>query len=122
MEFEKIQASQIKEFELSCLEIKHVLGIMCGEKTLIDLKSLSQEELLTAIESGRARKVITLEQYNQLMKLNLLNSDKISELLKNGIEIYVQSNDINISCAQNKIAGQIIEEGNEDIAFYHAWD
>lgn len=113
MEFEKIQASQIKEFELSCLEIKHVLGIMCGEKTLIDLKSLSQEELLTAIESGRARKVITLEQYNQLMKLNLLNSDKISELLKNGIEIYVQSNDINISCAQNKIAGQIIEEGNK---------
>ncbi|MBR4633148.1 MAG: hypothetical protein IKO48_07540 [Elusimicrobia bacterium] len=94
----------INDFMLSALEVKRTIGITFGQKTIIDLKQLSGQDLLTALENGRTRKVITEEQFRQLN----LDENKILELRKNGIEIYVVTqSDI---YKNTGISGKIIEE------------
>ena len=81
-----------KDFMLSCLEINRAMGIMFGQKTIIGLESMGEtdlDKLKTAIEKGRMRKVITEAQFK---KLNL-SEEFISDLRKNGIEIYLDKID-----------------------------
>jgi hypothetical protein len=95
---------EITKFMLSALEVKRATGITFGQKTIIDLKQLSGQDLLTALENGRARKVITEEQFRQLN----LDENKILELRKKGMEIYVVTqSDI---YKNTGISGKIIEE------------
>ena len=109
MELQGKTQQQVNEFISSALEVKRAMGIMYSQKTIIDLKKLTGTELLKAIENGRARKVITEEQYNQLQ----LNKTKMFELKENGIEIYVASDEIRDDYAENGISGQIIRENGK---------
>ena len=106
---------QIKEYITTALEVKRALGIMYGQKTIIDLKSLTGTALIKAVENGRARKVITEEQYSQLQ----LSKEKIKELKEKGIEIYVASNEINEEYIQNGISGQIIRDTETNKAYIY---
>jgi len=104
---------QVNEFISSALEVKRAMGIMYSQKTIIDLKKLTGSELLKAVENGRARKVVTEEQYSQLQ----LNTTKMFELKENGIEIYVASNEIKDDYAENGISGQIIRENGKSYIY-----
>ena len=116
--YDKTQ-QEIKEFMLSALEVKNTISIMYSQKIIIDLKTLSGLKLLKAIENGRARKVITEEQYNKLQ----LNKEKISELKENGIEIYVASNKIKDDYKLLGISGQIIRENGKTYIYdYYSTD
>ena len=108
---------EVEEYMLSALEVKNTIGLMYGQKTIIDLKSLSGQELLTALENGRTRKVITEEQFDQLQ----LNKEKILELRENGIEIYIDTE--NKDYKEYGISGQIIKEGKKKYIYdYYSGD
>ena len=105
--------SQMKQFIASALEIKRVMGIMYGQKTIIDLKSVTDMEKLRAtVYNGRARKVISKEQFNNL---NLTEAD-IESLRQNGIEIYIDNGEVQLTESEvkdfknKKVAGQIIRD------------
>ena len=115
IELEGKTQQQIKEFITSTLKVKQALGIMYGQKTIIDLKSLTGNSLLKAVENGRARKVITEDQYTDLK----LNKEKISELKKKGIEIYVACNEIKEDYIENGISGQIIRDTETNKAYIY---
>ena len=109
IELEGKTPEQIKEYITSALEVKRAIGIMYGQKTIIDLKSLTGSALIKAIENGRARKVITESQYRELQ----LSKEKILELKGKGIEIYVANNYINGDYNETGISGQIIRENGK---------
>ncbi|MBR3627816.1 MAG: hypothetical protein IKN42_03085 [Elusimicrobia bacterium] len=119
MELHGKTQQQINEFIMSTLKLKKTIGIMYSQKTIIDLKKMTNTELLKAIENGRARKVITEEQYNKLQ----LSKEKISKLKENGIEIYVANNEIILDYMQNGISGQIIRENGKPYIYdYYTMD
>lgn len=138
-------SQQIKEFITSSLEINRATGIMYGQKTIIDLghdesiKIVSNddnnlEKLKLAIENGRARKVITKEQYDSLKKDK--NNEKedgfkeyLIELRENGIELYIDNSNGLLSeqeienSKKDGIVGQIItKEGKVLIHDYYSED
>ncbi|MBR3627768.1 MAG: hypothetical protein IKN42_02840, partial [Elusimicrobia bacterium] len=115
IELEGKTPQQIKEYITTALEIKRALGIMYGQKTIIDLKNLTGSALIKAVENGRARKVITEEQYRKLE----LNKEKIKELKEKGIEIYVACNEIKDEYRQNEISGQIIRDSKTNKAYIY---
>ena len=98
---------QQKDFMLSALEVKRVIGIMYGQKVMVGLENIGSDinNLRVAIENGRARKVITAEQYEQLN----LTAQKISELKENGIDIYIDidTNEIDNSYMEQFVSGLI---------------
>jgi len=98
---------QQKDFMLSALEVKRVIGIMYGQKVIVGLENIGSDinNLRVAIENGRARKVITAEQYEQLN----LTAQKISELKENGIDIYIDidTNEIDNSYMEQSVSGLI---------------
>ena len=104
---------QITRFIRSALEVKRAIGIMYGQKTIIDLKSLQTTSAL--IKAVRARKVITEEQYKELQ----LSKEKILEIKEKGIEIYIASNRINEEYRQNGISGQIIRDSETNKAYIY---
>ena len=86
MELEGKSPAERRQFIASSLEVKRAMGIMYGQKTIIDLKSVTDPEKLKAtIYNGRARKVISIDQFENL---NLTKED-IENLKKEGIEIYI---------------------------------
>ncbi|WP_372519409.1 HD-GYP domain-containing protein [Candidatus Ruminimicrobiellum ovillum] len=113
MELTGKSPEQVKQFVASALEIKRVMGIMYGQKTIIDLKSVTDiEKLRATVYNGRARKVISKAQYENL---NLTEAE-IEQLKQEGIEIYIDNGEIVLSEAEVKdyknkgIAGQIIRD------------
>jgi RNAse (barnase) inhibitor barstar len=123
MELKGKTSQQIKEFITSSLEINRATGIMYGQKTIIGLEYIGASDinkLKSAIENGRARKVITKEQYIALrayMNENKENSfnEYLLELRKNGIEIYIDAREqvIEQKEIEDGIAGQIVTENGE---------
>ena len=108
---------EIADYMLSALEVKNTIGLMYGQKTIIDLKRLSGQELLTALKNGKTRKVITEEQFNQLN----LNKDTILDLRANGIEIYIDTDKDDYK--EYGISGQIIKEGEKKYIYdYYSED
>ena len=118
MELRGKTSKQVQAFITSALEIKRAIGIMYGQKTIVGLGEMGEEDigkLKLAMENGRARKVITKEQYD---KLNL-DKEYILQLRKNGIEIYIDNSKNNLSeqdiikMKENGITGLIITEKGE---------
>lgn len=122
MELFGLNEGQIDDYMLSALEVKNAVGIMYGQKTIINLEKLSGQELLTAIEKGRIRKVISYEQYDQLK----LSREQILDLRKKGIEIYIDIEDMRLDNKDYKekgIAGQVIKEGDKKYIYdYYSGD
>ena len=119
MELEGKTIQQVREFITSSLEINRATGIMYGQKTIVGLEYIGASDvkkLESVIENGRARKVITIEQYRQL-KLDKQDSLKeyLVELRKNGIEIYIDTSNgiIDEKEIEEGIAGQIVTEEGE---------
>ena len=117
MELFDKSTKEIADYMLSALEVKNTIGLMYGQKTIIDLKRLSGQELLTALKNGKTRKVITEEQFNQLN----LNKDTILDLRANGIEIYIDTDKDDYK--EYGISGQIIKEGEKKYIYdYYSED
>ena len=63
-ELQDKSAEYINGFVSSSLEIKRSMGVMYSQKALISLESLEDiEKLSQALKQGRARKIISKEQY-----------------------------------------------------------
>lgn len=97
----------INAFLSSCLEIKNAVGIMYGQKTIIGLKTVTDsEKLRAAVYNGRARKVISRNQYERLN----LSAEEVETLRARGIEIYVDDNEYRQEYEKKGISGQIIRD------------
>nr|MCR4663595.1 HD domain-containing protein [Endomicrobiaceae bacterium] len=107
-EIEGKSAEYITDYVSSSIEIKRSMGIMYSQKAFISLESITEtEKLEKAIKQGRARKIISKEQYEQLE----LTKEEIISMKENGIEIYVDyGNDIANNLKEEAISGQVIRE------------
>ena len=97
----------IKEFkELSAA--KQTIGITMADKMIISLESVKDKEnLKKAINNGKARKVITVEQYSDLG----MGEKDLIELKNKGIEVYIkEGNKILEFDTKNEIEFKPIEE------------
>ena len=100
----------VNGFVSSSLEIKRSMGVMYSQKALISLESMDDmEKLEQALKQGRARKIISKSQYEQLQ----LTPEEIITMRENGIEIYVDSNEIDSNLKENGIVGQIIRKDGQ---------
>ena len=117
-ELENKSAEYIDGYISSSIELKRTVGVMYSQKALISLESIDDtEKLKQALYQGRARKIISKDQYDQLK----LTSEDIMELRKNGIEIYVDSNEIDMNLKAMGIVGQIVRrDGKIFIHDYYA--
>ena len=108
----------VNGFVSSSLEIKRSMGVMYSQKALISLESIDDmEKLEQALKQGRARKIISKSQYEQLQ----LTPEEIITMRENGIEIYIDSNEIDNNLKENGIVGQIIrKDGQIFIHDYYA--
>ena len=118
MELEGKTIQQIKDFITSSLEINRAIGIMYGQKTIIGLEYMGVsdvDKLKSAIENGRARKVITTEQYKELRDKIDNFREYLLELRKNGIEVYIDTIEktIDEKEIEEGIAGQVVMEKGE---------
>lgn len=136
-ELQNKSADYIDGYVSSSIELKRTVGVMYSQKALISLEKLEKdfeesssketdpeklkkikeeylEKLKKALYQGKARKIITLDQYNQLD----LSQEEIMTLRKSGIEIYVDSNKIDMNLKANGIVGQIVRNDGGQI-FIH---
>ena len=114
-ELENKSAEYIDGYVSSSIELRRTVGIMYSQKALISLESIDDtEKLKQALYQGRARKIISMNQYNLLK----LSQEEIMTLRKNGIEIYVDSNEIDMNLKAMGIVGQIVRN-NDNKMFIH---
>ena len=116
-EIEGKSAQYISEYVTSSVEIKRSLGVMYSQKAFISLESIKEtEKLESALNQARARKIISKEQYEQLN----LSEEEIIRMRENGIEIYVDDNEISNNLKEAGISGQIIrKDGKAYIQDYY---
>ena len=113
-ELQNKTAEYVDGYVTSSVEIKRAVGMMYSQKALISLESIDDiEKLKQALTQGRARKIISKNQYDMLQ----LTEEEIIAMRKNGIEIYMDSNEIDETLKENGITGQIIRRG-EQISVY----
>ncbi|WP_413853717.1 hypothetical protein [Candidatus Ruminimicrobium bovinum] len=68
-------------------EVKQAIGITLADKMIISLEDIKDiEKLNTAIKNGKARKVITRQQCEQLE----IGEKELFEIRKKGIEVYIK--------------------------------
>ena len=129
-ELQNQSATYIDAYVSSSIELKRTVGVMYSQKALISLEGLEKdfenkekdskkleeylEKLKQALYQGRARKIISKTQYNQLQ----LTSEDIMELRKNGIEIYIDSNEIDMNLKSMGIVGQIVRNNDNQMLIY----
>ena len=129
-ELQNQSATYIDDYVSSSIELKRTVGVMYSQKALISLEGLEKdfenkekdskkleeylEKLKQALYQGRARKIISKTQYNQLQ----LTSEDIMELRKNGIEIYIDSNEIDMNLKSMGIVGQIVRNNDNQMLIY----
>ncbi|MBO7431957.1 MAG: hypothetical protein J6U02_03565 [Elusimicrobia bacterium] len=113
-EIEEKSAEYISEYITSSVEIKRSMGVMYSQKAFVSLQSLKDtDKLETAIKQARARKIISKEQYEQLN----LSEEEIIRMRENGIEIYIDDNEIANNLKEAGISGQIIRKDGK--AYIH---
>ena len=114
-ELQNKSADYIDGYVSSSIELKRTVGIMYSQKALISLESIDDaEKLKQALYQGRARKIMSKSQYEQLN----LTQEEIMALRKNGIEIYVDSNEINMDLKAMGIVGQIVRKNDGQILIH----
>ena len=120
-EIQNKSAEYVNGFVSSSLEIKRSMGVMYSQKALISLESIEEfDKLVQAIKQGRARKIISKQQYDKLIESGNLNAEEIIVLRESGIEIYIDSNEKEENNKEQAIAGQIIrKEGKIYIYDYY---
>jgi len=111
-------AEYVSGFISSSMEIKRSMGVMYSQKAFIGLESIKEtEKLETALKQGRARKIISKEQYEQLN----LSKEEIINMRENGIEIYIDDSDTANNLKEDAISGQVIrKEGKVYIYDYYS--
>lgn len=92
-------------------EIFKSISVMYAQKTIISLEKVQNEKLYQALTNGTVRKTITREQF-EFLKENFEkeNRDIAAEFInlrKQGIEIYIKSNEKNTGYAAYGISGEI---------------
>ena len=113
LELQGKTTQQISQFIASGLEVKRAIGIMYGQKTIIDLKAVTDiEKLRATVYNGRARKVISKRQYDNLN----LSKEDMEKLKEAGIEIYIDNGEEVLiekeieGYKRNGVAGQVIRD------------
>ncbi len=110
----------INRYINSSVEIKRSVGVMCSQKALISLEKIDNlETLKKALTEGRARKIITLEQYEQLLVNKKISVEDILQLRENGIEIYIYTNKIKEEFKNMGITGQIMRDTETNSVFIY---
>ena|GEM_PF-4321081 len=109
-ELQNQSATYIDGYVSSSIELKRSMGVMYSQKALISLESIDDaEKLRQALKQGRARKIISKAQYDQLQ----MTYEEIMAMREAGIEIYVDSNAIDENLKKIGITGQIIRKDNQ---------
>ncbi|WP_372520647.1 HD-GYP domain-containing protein [Candidatus Ruminimicrobiellum ovillum] len=109
-ELQNQSATYIDGYVSSSIELKRSMGVMYSQKALINLESIVNiESLRQALKQGRARKIISKAQYDQLQ----MTYEEIMAMREAGIEIYVDSNAIDENLKKIGITGQIIRKDNQ---------
>ena len=109
-ELQNKSADYIDGYVSSSIELKRSMGVMYSQKALISLESIDDtEKLRQALKQGRARKIISKAQYDQLQ----MPYEELMTMREAGIEIYVDSNEIDENLKKAGITGQIIRKDNQ---------
>lgn len=109
-ELQNKSAEYIDGFVSSSIELKRSMGVMYSQKALISLESIDDtEKLRQALKQGRARKIISKAQYDQLQ----MTYEELMTMRESGIEIYVDSNEIDENLKKMGITGQIIRKDGQ---------
>lgn len=107
-------AEYINDYVSSSLEIKRSMGLMYSQKALISLESIKElEQLEQSLKQARARKIISKEQYEKIG----LSKEEIIKMREEGIEIYVEENEIKEEYKEKGITGQIIKEKDKSYIY-----
>ena len=113
-EIEGKSAEYISEYITSSVEIKRSMGVMYSQKAFVSLESIKEtDKLESALNQARARKIISKEQYEQLN----LSEEEIIRMRENGIEIYIDDNEIANNLKETGISGQIVRKDGK--AYIH---
>ena len=109
-ELQNKSADYIDGYVSSSVELKRSMGVMYSQKALISFESIDDpEKLRQALKQGRARKIISKAQYDQLQ----MTYEELMAMREAGIEIYVDSNEIDENLKKAGITGQIIRKDNQ---------
>lgn len=96
------------------------ISFMYSQKTIISLEKVPNNKLYQALINGKARKIITAEQFEYIKQLlqqeNKSIEQEILNLRMNGVEIYVKENELTDKYKEYGIIGLLL--GGEIYDYY----